>query len=256
MILSSWWWYYMSCENNRMSPSIASKVYINCLQTPSHHRKTYHLHQQNNRNPSSALESNGKTINGSGNGINGCNGTSNLVTNGANGSCSRPCSRSSSPSATSSWFPERFNNFFASMSPLHSKRSHHLNSPKPSRARTGSISSNHESGEEFLTPVGSPSISSVERGPPGTPLHWKSRLNTLKMSFLGTPRFHRRKMGCSFGTLASGNSPEQSSWRKNSTVSTVNGMESLNAWNFHVVHDDLKFWRAKPVWTDSNSCDQ
>lgn len=194
-----------------MSPSIASKVYINCLQTPSHHRKTYHLHQQNNRNPS-AVESNGRTING-GNGINGCNGASNLVTNGANGS-SRPCSRSSSPSATSSWFPERFNNFFASMSPLHSKRSHHLNSPKPSRARsgsrTGSIGSNHEV-DECLTPIGSPSISGVERGPPGTPLHWKSRLNTLKMSFLGTPRFHRRKMGCSFGTLQSGNGSEQSS---------------------------------------------
>lgn len=207
----SWRWYTLSRHlqwENRMSPSIASKVYINCLQTPSHHRKTFHLHQQNNRNPT-ALESNGRTING-GNGINGCNGTSNLMTNGANGSStpSRPGSRSSSPSTTSSWFPERFNNFFASMSPLHSKRSHHLNSPKPSRTRTSSIGSNHDQADECLTPIGSPSISSVERGPPGTPLHWKSRLNTLKMSFLGTPRFHRRKMGCSFG-----NGPEQSSWR-------------------------------------------
>lgn len=196
----------------RMSPSIASKVYINCLQTPSHHRKTYHLHQQQNNRSS---ESNGRT-NGIG-GINGCNGsaTSNLGMNGGANGSSRPESRSSSPSTAtaSSWFPERFNNFFASMSPLHSKRTHHLNSPKPARARTGSISSNHESDNDCLTPpvVGSPSISSVggDRNPPGTPLHWKSRLNaTLKMSFLGTPRFHRRKMsGCSFGSaLASGTS--------------------------------------------------
>ena len=32
--------------------------------------------------------------------------------------------------------------------------------------------------------------------PPGSPSaqHWKSRLNTIKNSFLGSPRFHRRKL--------------------------------------------------------------
>lgn len=54
-----------------------------------------------------------------------------------------------------------------------------LNSPKSPR--------NTSSSEESLleTPPGSPSLSQP---------YWKSRLNTLKNSFLGSPRFHRRKM--------------------------------------------------------------
>ena len=32
--------------------------------------------------------------------------------------------------------------------------------------------------------------------PPGSPssVHWRSRLNSIKNNFLGSPRFHRRKM--------------------------------------------------------------
>ncbi len=32
--------------------------------------------------------------------------------------------------------------------------------------------------------------------PPGSPsaAHWRSRLNSIKNNFLGSPRFHRRKM--------------------------------------------------------------
>ena len=32
--------------------------------------------------------------------------------------------------------------------------------------------------------------------PPGSPsaTHWRSRLNSIKNNFLGSPRFHRRKM--------------------------------------------------------------
>ncbi|RWS10811.1 serine/threonine-protein kinase BRSK2-like protein, partial [Dinothrombium tinctorium] len=60
------------------------------------------------------------------------------------------------------------------MSPMHS--------PKPTPRNTPS------SGESspLSTPPGSPSL--------GTQPYWKSRLNTLKNSFLGSPRFHRRKM--------------------------------------------------------------
>ncbi|XP_054165364.1 serine/threonine-protein kinase BRSK2-like isoform X2 [Oppia nitens] len=52
-----------------------------------------------------------------------------------------------------------------------------LNSPKPHRTSNNS--------EELM------------ETPPGSPLsqpYWKSRLNTLKNSFLGSPRFHRRKL--------------------------------------------------------------
>ncbi|KAI1297228.1 Serine/threonine-protein kinase BRSK2 [Halotydeus destructor] len=67
------------------------------------------------------------------------------------------------------------NNFISSaISPLHS--------PKPSpRGSTLSFDETQLVG----TPPGSPSLSGQ---------HWKTRLSTLKSSFLGTPRFHRRKM--------------------------------------------------------------
>ncbi|GFQ71811.1 hypothetical protein TNCT_11881 [Trichonephila clavata] len=47
------------------------------------------------------------------------------------------------------------------------------------------------------TPRGTPEESPLNT-PPGSPgmnqPYWKSRLNTIKSSFLGSPRFHRRKM--------------------------------------------------------------
>lgn len=56
-----------------------------------------------------------------------------------------------------------------------------LHSPKPSPR--GSTLSFDETA--LNTPPGSPSLSGQ---------HWKNRLSTLKSSFMGSPRFHRRKM--------------------------------------------------------------
>lgn len=49
-----------------------------------------------------------------------------------------------------------------------------------------------------VTPRGTPDDSPLNT-PPGSPAltqypHWRTRLNTIKNSFLGSPRFHRRKM--------------------------------------------------------------
>ncbi|KAG8180259.1 hypothetical protein JTE90_019540 [Oedothorax gibbosus] len=55
-----------------------------------------------------------------------------------------------------------------------------LSSPKPTPRGTPS-----EESSPLNTPPGSPSMNQP---------YWKSRLNTIKSSFLGSPRFHRRKM--------------------------------------------------------------
>ncbi|GFT73576.1 hypothetical protein TNCV_4021751 [Trichonephila clavipes] len=53
-----------------------------------------------------------------------------------------------------------------------------LNSPKPNTRLTPDES-------PLNTPPGSPCLN---------PPYWKSRLTTIKNSFLGSPRFHRRKL--------------------------------------------------------------
>ncbi|KAH9394599.1 Serine/threonine-protein kinase brsk1 [Tyrophagus putrescentiae] len=69
----------------------------------------------------------------------------------------------------------------------------------------GSILTNNSNNSLLVSPLNSPkprrlnsnSNDLLDANPPGSPNsqpYWKSRLNTLKQSFLGTPRFHRRKM--------------------------------------------------------------
>lgn len=65
-----------------------------------------------------------------------------------------------------------------------------LPSPKPHRLM--STANNNTSANDLLDGSGSLGVPSSP-GSINQP-YWKSRLNTIKNSFLGTPRFHRRKM--------------------------------------------------------------
>ncbi|CAL1279421.1 unnamed protein product [Larinioides sclopetarius] len=67
-----------------------------------------------------------------------------------------------------------------------------LNSPKPNTRLTPDES-------PLNTPPGSPSLN---------PPYWKSRLTTIKNSFLGSPRFHRRKLQADEVGLTPESSPE------------------------------------------------
>lgn len=81
--------------------------------------------------------------------------------------------------STVSTFPSRTRRGSATGSSLHaSPAASPLSSPKPTPRGTPEES-------PLNTPPGSPSVSQP---------YWKSRLNTLKNSFLGSPRFHRRKL--------------------------------------------------------------
>ena len=70
-----------------------------------------------------------------------------------------------------------------------------MNSPKPRRLNSvnngNNNNNNNSSSGDLLGDHGQP-------GSPNSQPYWKSRLNTLKNSFLGTPRFHRRKMQSKF----------------------------------------------------------
>ena len=48
----------------------------------------------------------------------------------------------------------------------------------------------------FTVPVSGGDTDQLLPTPPGSPssVHWRSRLNSIKNNFLGSPRFHRRKM--------------------------------------------------------------
>ena len=48
----------------------------------------------------------------------------------------------------------------------------------------------------FTDPVSGGDTDQLLPTPPGSPssVHWRSRLNSIKNNFLGSPRFHRRKM--------------------------------------------------------------
>lgn len=56
-----------------------------------------------------------------------------------------------------------------------------------------------------VNPNGSPLLNNSSPGMPGSPCNtpggqlWKTRLTNIKNSFLGSPRFHRRKMQGKFG---------------------------------------------------------
>ena len=48
----------------------------------------------------------------------------------------------------------------------------------------------------FTVPASGGDTDQLLPTPPGSPssVHWRSRLNSIKNNFLGSPRFHRRKM--------------------------------------------------------------
>ena len=164
----------------RLSPASASKLYINC--TPNHMR----------RNP--------RQLNITGNGVTSSPTTkvANTCT-GINGTNGTTANRSSGIASTGAGL---VNNLIKSMSPSNMLSASPLHTPKATpRNRTSSISlpgtessspsdsvvqNNNNCNNSCSTPPGSPGLGS---GP-----YWRSRLNTLKNSFLGTPRFHRRKM--------------------------------------------------------------
>ena len=131
-------------------------------------------------------------------------GTGNTLTagggiNGTNGTTTSAATRSSGIASTGAGL---VNNLIKSMSPSNMLSASPLHTPKAApRNRTSSISlpgtessspsdsvvqNNNNCNNSCSTPPGSPGLGS---GP-----YWRSRLNTLKNSFLGTPRFHRRKM--------------------------------------------------------------
>ncbi|CAL4086405.1 unnamed protein product, partial [Meganyctiphanes norvegica] len=119
-----------------------------------------------------------------------------------------PASRRRSGNNNSSSSPLHSNNVTPTSSPLGSPRTprHHRNSHyhhhSPSSPVASIKTSTDTSTSSTNTPVTSSNISSsIEDGgtpsAPGSPYtapYWKSRLNTIKNSFLGSPRFHRRKL--------------------------------------------------------------
>ena len=134
---------------------------------------------------------------------------SNLAAASSSVSLSSPCSCSLTP-------PTNILNhlFFSSPPSINSYTSTkvYINcTPNRSFARRangnspGSILTNNSNNSLLVSPLNSPkprrlnsnSNDLLDANPPGSPNsqpYWKSRLNTLKQSFLGTPRFHRRKM--------------------------------------------------------------
>ncbi|XP_076313283.1 serine/threonine-protein kinase BRSK2-like isoform X3 [Tachypleus tridentatus] len=106
-------------------------------------------------------------------------------------------------------------------SPLTSRRFPHSRSRRGSS--TGSLHASSPSASPLSspkpTPRGTPDESPLNT-PPGSPSlsqpYWKSRLNTIKNSFLGSPRFHRRKLQTPSGSDEMGpdSSPEltKKSW--------------------------------------------
>ncbi|XP_076313288.1 serine/threonine-protein kinase BRSK2-like isoform X7 [Tachypleus tridentatus] len=97
----------------------------------------------------------------------------------------------------------------------------------PSRSRRGSSTGSLHASSPSASPLSSPKPTprgtpdeSPLNTPPGSPSlsqpYWKSRLNTIKNSFLGSPRFHRRKLQTPSGSDEMGpdSSPEltKKSW--------------------------------------------
>lgn len=69
------------------------------------------------------------------------------------------------------------------------------------QSSSGGLNNDHSHNQEHqgggvVGSGGLPSTVLPSPTPPGSPhlAHWRSRLNTLKNSFLGSPRFHRRKL--------------------------------------------------------------
>ncbi|KAK7080749.1 Serine/threonine-protein kinase brsk1 [Halocaridina rubra] len=118
-----------------------------------------------------------------------------------------PCSRRRSGNNNSGpHSPLHSNNVTPTASPLSSPRTprhhshhhyhtHHTGSTTTTTSGTGgtvgSTSNNQQTGN--ITSGDESSTPSAPGSPYSAP-YWKSRLNTIKNSFLGSPRFHRRKL--------------------------------------------------------------
>ena len=119
-----------------------------------------------------------------------------------------PCSRrrSANNNNSGSHSPLHSNNVTPTASPLSSPRTsrhHHHHSQQHHHSSTTSTSTSGVSTVTSTT-TGNQQSGTITSGDdsnppsaPGSPYsapYWKSRLNTIKNSFLGSPRFHRRKL--------------------------------------------------------------
>ncbi|XP_050720076.1 serine/threonine-protein kinase BRSK2-like isoform X2 [Eriocheir sinensis] len=120
-----------------------------------------------------------------------------------------PCSRrrSANNNNSGSHSPLHSNNVTPTASPLSSPRTsrhHHHHSQQHHHSTTSSSTSTSGVSTVTSTTAGNQQSGTITPGDdsnppsaPGSPYsapYWKSRLNTIKNSFLGSPRFHRRKL--------------------------------------------------------------
>ncbi|MPC24511.1 Serine/threonine-protein kinase BRSK2 [Portunus trituberculatus] len=119
-----------------------------------------------------------------------------------------PCSRrrSANNNNSGSHSPLHSNNVTPTASPLssprtsrhhhhHSQQHHHSSTTSTSTSAVSTVTSTTAGNEKSGTITsGDDSNPPSAPGSPYSAPYWKSRLNTIKNSFLGSPRFHRRKL--------------------------------------------------------------
>ncbi|XP_063843507.1 serine/threonine-protein kinase BRSK2-like isoform X1 [Scylla paramamosain] len=119
-----------------------------------------------------------------------------------------PCSRrrSANNNNSGSHSPLHSNNVTPTASPLssprtsrhhhhHSQQHHHSSTTSTSTSGVSTVTSTTAGNEKSGTITsGDDSNPPSAPGSPYSAPYWKSRLNTIKNSFLGSPRFHRRKL--------------------------------------------------------------
>ncbi|KAK3885341.1 hypothetical protein Pcinc_010444 [Petrolisthes cinctipes] len=120
-----------------------------------------------------------------------------------------PCSRrrSGNNNNSGSHSPLHSNNVTPTASPMSSPRTgrhHHSQHHHHTSSTTTTTTSTSSGGTNTTTTSGNQQSATITQGEdsnppsaPGSPYsapYWKSRLNTIKNSFLGSPRFHRRKL--------------------------------------------------------------
>lgn len=143
-----------------------------------------------------------------------------VYTYGCRTSHTLPCSRrrSGNNNNSGSHSPLHSNNVTPTASPMSSPRTgRHHHSQHHHHTSTTTTTSTSSGGTNTTTTSGNQQSATITQGEdsnppsaPGSPYsapYWKSRLNTIKNSFLGSPRFHRRKLqgdGCNLlGRVAS-----------------------------------------------------
>ncbi|XP_078491298.1 serine/threonine-protein kinase BRSK2 [Ciona intestinalis] len=77
--------------------------------------------------------------------------------------------------------------------------SHMTSSGSSTNSRMGQVSSHHSQNQSTTTGSNQPPVQAISGSqtptPPSSPSNpWRQRLNSIKNSFIGSPRFHRRKM--------------------------------------------------------------